>query len=199
MTEEVKEIEQTSDEKQDTSVVKIPVNKELHFELDKTKTVTEQAKDLVGLAATSKAVEDETLVEDITKTKKEELKLAAETSRKEEEVKSSKTEKALQDANYGIYSGIADLIGLKKPLPNRMLKVLMFILMPLLVIYYTVFGFITGIINVTMDCVNAVTERFAAFTKPAKKVIIFFAGLVVLAIIFLVIKFFLNKYGIIDW
>lgn len=188
----------TSSDDKEHHIIDVPKT-DIHFELDRSKSVTEQAKDLVGLAATSRAVEDEELVENITEKKKDELKTAADTSLKQEQVRSSETEKQLQTANYGIYEGIADLIGLKKPLPNKMLKALMFILIPLLIVYYTIVGFITGVINVTMDCVNAITERFAAFTKSARKVIIFVAMLVLIGVIFLVIKFFLNKYGIIDW
>ena len=209
MTEEEK-VEETKEEPKQQVVAADDTNKnighvievpktDIHFELDKTKSVTEQAKDLVGLAATSNAVRDEGLVENITEKKKEELKTAADTALKTEQVKSSTTEKELQEANYGVYQGIADLIGLKKPLPNKMLKALMLILQPLLIVYYVIIGFITGIINVTMDCINAVTERFATFTKVARKIIIFVAILLLIVIIFLVIKFFLNKYGIINW
>lgn len=174
------------------------VDKSIHIELDKSKSVKEQAKDIVNLAATAKAVEDEHLVDDITNLKKEELKQSAETSLKEEHIKSKESEKKLQEANYGTYEGIAELIGLKKPLPNRMLKCLMFILMPFLILYYTIIGLITGIINITMDCVNAVVLRFAEFTKPAKKIILFLLTVFIVAMIVLTILFFLRKYGIIQ-
>lgn len=148
--------------------------KHAKFEYDATdKSLKEQAKDFVDLAATSKAVEDVALVNKITDYKKEELETGAATSLKEEQVKSSEAEKALQKANYGTYEGIAELIGLKKPLPNKMLCALMYILIPFLVVYYFVVGLITGLVNITMDCINAVVTRFAEFTKPAKKIILF--------------------------
>ena len=59
-------------------------------------------------------------------------------------------------------------------------------------------GLITGIINITMDCVNAVVLRFAEFTKPAKKIILFLLTVFIVAMIVLTILFFLRKYGIIQ-
>lgn len=177
----------------------IKADQTIHFELDKSKSVAEQAEDLVNLAATAKAVEDEKLVNDITSLKKEELKTSAETKAKEKTAESKKSEKKLQEANYGVYEGIADLIGLKKPLPNKMLNALMWILIPFLIIYYVAVGFVTGIINITMDCVNAIVIRFAEFTKPAKTVIIFVMILLLAATIILVILFLLRNYGIINF
>ena len=174
------------------------LDKSIKVELDKSKTVKEQAQDLVELAATMKAVEDDSLVSDITGLKKEELKQNAETSLKQEHIKSKESEKKLQEASYGVYEGIADLIGLKKPLPNKMLKVLMFILMPLLICYYSVMGLITGIINVTMDCVNSVVVRFAEFTKPAKKIILFLLVLFLCGSVALIVVHYLKLYNIIQ-
>lgn len=171
---------------------------DIKLELDKTKSLKEQAKDVVDLAATSKAVQDEKLVDDITNLKKEELKTNAESSLKEEQVKSKETEKKLQEANYGVYNGIATLIGLKKPLPNPMLKALMWILSPFLVLYYFIIGLITGIINITMDCINSIVIRFAEFTKPAKKIILFVLLLAVVGSIIITIVFLLKKYGVIQ-
>lgn len=170
---------------------------DIKFELDKTKSLKEQAKDVVDLAATSKAVQDDKLVNDITNFKKEELKTSAESSLKEEQVKSKEAEKKLQEANYGVYNGIAILIGLKKPLPNPMLKALMWILAPFLVLYYFIIGLLTGIINITMDCINSIVVRFAEFTKPARKIILFILLLSVAISIILTIVFLLKHFGVI--
>lgn len=196
--EEKKELPAQADVHESNLAIK-DNNEKIQIHLDKNKSVKEQAKDIVQLAATQEAVKDEELVKDITELKKDELRESASTSLKEEQVKSAHTEKELQHAKYGVYEGIADYIGLKKALPEKMLHALMYILMPLLIIYYVIVGFVTGIINISMDCLNAITERFAQFTKPGKKVIIFAALVLLIVIIFLVIKFFLNKYGIIDW
>ena len=167
--------------------------------LDKSKSVKDQAKDLVEVASTAKAVEDEQLVNDLTELKKKELLEGAQSNVKEEQAKGAHAEKNLQDANYGVYSGIADLIGLKKPLPNATLKALMVILQPILVVYYVIVGFITGVINITMDCINAITERFVDFTKNAKRVIIAAFIVALLVIVWLVIYWLLRKYGVIAW
>ena len=54
-----------SNDDKEHHIIDVPKT-DIHFELDRSKSVTEQAKDLVGLAATSRAVEDEELVENIT-------------------------------------------------------------------------------------------------------------------------------------
>ena len=170
---------------------------DLQVSIDRSKSAGHQAKELVSAAATAKAIQDQELVENITSLKKDELKANAESSLKEELTKSKEAESKLQAANYGVYEGIADLIGLKKPLPNGMLKILMLILMPLLIAYYVVFGVFTGIINITMDCVNAIVSRFAEFTKPARKVIIFVAIVAAIGLTFFVVWSLLKKYNVI--
>lgn len=189
---------ENNDQKIDINKSLIKLDNSIHFKLDTNKTVADQAQDLVDLAATSKAVEDEKLVDDITAIKKEELKIHAETRAKEKTAESKKSEKKLQEATYGVYEGIADLIGLKKPLPNKMLKSLMWILIPFLILYYFMVGLITGIINITMDCVNAIVIRFAEFTKPARNVIVFVLITFLAGSIIIVILFLLKKYGIIN-
>ena len=86
---------ENSEQKIDLNKSLIKLDNSIHFKLDTNKTVADQAQDLVDLAATSKAVEDEKLVNDITAIKKEELKIHAETRAKEKTAESKKSEKKL--------------------------------------------------------------------------------------------------------
>lgn len=169
----------------------------LEVVLDKSKSVSEQAEDMVEAAATAAAVEDDELVQDLTDIKKDELKHGFEAKLKRKQSESANAETELQKANYGNYQGIAELIGLKKPLPNATLKALMLILQPILVVYYAVVGSVTGIINITMECVNSIAERFVEFTKSAKKIIVIVFLIALITIIILVILAILRKYQVI--
>ncbi|MBR2883092.1 MAG: hypothetical protein IKB96_12290 [Prevotella sp.] len=109
---DIRAVVKKSEEQQQPSIID-PNVPQLKFELDKDKTYTEQAKDLVGVIATQKAVEDEELVRDITETKKEELRTGADANLKEEQAKAKTAEKNLQEANYGVYEGVATYAGVK--------------------------------------------------------------------------------------
>ena len=98
--------------------------------VDETKSLKEQVKEVVDYAAANEAVKDDKFVGDLANLKKEELNQAAQSSLKEEQVKGKEVEKKLQIADFGTYDGIASLIGLKKELPSKTLKILMFFLQP---------------------------------------------------------------------
>ena len=90
---------------------------DLQFEVDKSKSFNEQAKDMVGAIATKQAIEDAELQKDITDAKKKELKNNAEKELKKEQ-------ESLQEAEYGVCKGIASYAGIKKPLPQKYQKIL---------------------------------------------------------------------------
>lgn len=140
----------------DTEVPKLKV------ELDKDKTYTEQAKDLVGVMATQKAIEDEDLVKDITEAKKEELRTGADANLKEEQAKAKTAEKTLQEANYGVYEGVATYAGVKKPLPKGMQRVLFSILSFFQIVVLILVGTPTSIINILADCVDSIFKNYQA-------------------------------------
>lgn len=168
----------------------------LTFELDREKSYGEQAKDLVDVLATQKAVTDDGLLDKVTDLKKEELQSQAETNLKKEKSKSKNAEKELQQSMFGIYEGLASYIGLKRDLPAPMLKILMLFIQPILGVFMLVIGVVVGIINVLMDGINSVIEKFETFAKSTRK-IIFSLGIILLIVVFLiVVNTILNKFGI---
>lgn len=190
--EETTEI--TEKAKDDSVTVKVP---KIEFELDKKKSYSEQAKDVVGVMATQKALEDEELVKEITEKKKDELKESASKTLKEEKTKGKDAETKLQQANYGVYEGVATYAGILKPLPNFMQKILFIVLSILQTLWLVIFGTGTSIINITLDCLNSMVTKISEVAKAAR--VLFFSLIAVgfILIIALIAIHFLRKANII--
>lgn len=175
----------------DTEVPKLKV------ELDKDKTYTEQAKDLVGVMATQKAIEDEDLVKDITEAKKEELRTGADANLKEEQAKAKTAEKTLQEANYGVYEGVATYAGVKKPLPKGMQRVLFSILSFFQIVVLILVGTPTSIINILADCVDSIFKKLSSIAKSARVLVVSLLVIGAVALITYIVITTLQKYSII--
>lgn len=174
----------------------IPVP-QLQFEVDHKKSYTEQAKDVVGVMATQKAIEDEDLVKDITETKKEELKANANANLNEEQAKAKDSEKNLQAANYGVYEGVATYAGIKKPLPQKMQKVLFGIMSGFQVFFLILIGVPTSVFNIVADCVDSMVKKLSAIAKSAKILVIALICLGTVGLIVWIIISTLKRYNII--
>lgn len=175
----------------DTEVPKLKV------ELDKDKTYTEQAKDLVGVMATQKAIEDEDLVKDITEAKKEELRTGADANLKEEQAKAKTAEKTLQEANYGVYEGVATYAGVKKPLPKGMQRVLFSILSFFQIVVLILVGTPTSIINILADCVDSIFKKLSSIAKSARVLVVSLLVIGAVALVTYIVITTLQKYSII--
>lgn len=175
----------------DTEVPKLKV------ELDKDKTYTEQAKDLVGVMATQKAIKDEDLVKDITEAKKEELRTGADANLKEEQAKAKTAEKTLQEANYGVYEGVATYAGVKKPLPKGMQRVLFSILSFFQIVVLILVGTPTSIINILADCVDSIFKKLSSIAKSARVLVVSLLVIGAVALVTYIVITTLQKYSII--
>lgn len=169
----------------------------IEYEVDKSKTFSEQAKDVVGVMATKKALEDEQLVKDITERKKDELKESADKTLKEEKAKGKDAETKLQHANYGVYEGVATYAGIKKPLPNIMQKILFAILSFIQTVFLVLIGTPVSVINIIADCINSIVKKLSEIAKSARILVVSLLGLGVISLIIFVIIQLLRRYGII--
>lgn len=193
MDEEIKNtnLDQSNKIVKQNETVKVPT---LNFELDKTKSFNDQAKDIVGAMATAKAIEDEKLVKDVTAAKKDELTSKAEADAKTEKAKNKDAEKKLQESTFGIYEGVASYIGLKRALPEKMLKLLMAFIQPMLGLFIFAIGLPIGIIAIMMDGINVLAEKFAQISENAKRIVKALWWIALITIALLVINFLLNKF-----
>ena len=162
---------------------------DLQFEVDKSKSFNEQAKDMVGAIATKKAIEDANLQKDITDTKKKELKNNAEKELKKEQ-------ESLQEAEFGIYKGIASYAGIKKPLPQKYQKFLFTMYMILLFPFQLTVGSVFCIVNFFADCADSFFEKLSSIARSAKILVLSLLVLGAIALaIYIVINIF-QKYHI---
>lgn len=164
---------------------------------DTHKSLSEKAKDYVGVVATIEAVKDEHLVGDVATLKKEEIKSHAQAEAQQEKVNAKEAEKKLQEAEYGTYKGSAEYAGIKKPLPDKMQKALFPILCVIQSLFLLAFGTVASIINIIGDCINSVVERISTLTKTAKGILITAGAIGILYLGYIILKQVLGNYGII--
>ncbi len=154
-----------------------------------------RTKDEINIQATQRAAEDIVLMESIAEAKKKGFIHSANADLKREEAESKKADTELQKADYDVYNGVAAYAGIKKPLPNKMQKILFTILSALQTIYLIAFGVPISIINITADGVNSVVEKLGALTKSARWIVLVMLIIGIGLFVVYIAKFFLAKLG----
>ena len=173
------------------------ISNKIDFQVDTTKSYADQAKDLVGLKATEQAIADEELASDVTNRKKAEILNYADAHLKKEQAENKKADTLLQEANYGVYEGVATYAGIKKPLPQKMQNILFAILSAVQTILLIAFGIPISIINIVADGVDSIVKKLGTLTRSAMWIVIAFMGGGVGWLVYLIIKSLLAKRGII--
>lgn len=195
VSERARAIVKSEDDKGRGSAVEA-LSRQIEFQVDKTKSYSEQAKDLVGVKATEKALEDEELAKNVTDRKKAEILNHADAHLKQEEAENQKAETTLQAAKYGVYEGVANYAGIKKPLPQKMQNILFTILSAVQTILLIAFGIPVSIINIVADGIDSVVKKLSNITKSARWIVLAALSGGVVWIIFRVVKHFLENVGI---
>ncbi len=166
------------------------------LQINGEKTLEEQAKDLVGVKATERAINDEILTDGVTNRKKAELLSHAEAHLKKEQAENKKADILLQEANHGVYDGVATYAGIKKALPQKMQSVLFPILSAVQIIVLILIGVPISIVNIVLDSVDSVVQKMQNVTRSARWIVL---GLIIFGIFwvaFLIIKQILLQRGI---
>lgn len=170
---------------------------QVEFQVDRTKSYEEQAKDLVGLKATEQAIQDDDLTKGVTDRKKAEILNHADAHLKKEEAENKKADTLLQEANYGVYEGVATYAGIKKPLPQKMQNILFAILSAVQTILLIAFGIPISLINIIADGVDSIVKKLGNITRSARWIVLIALVAGVVWLILLIVKYFLTKSGII--
>lgn len=152
------------------------------------KSLKEQAKDFVGAMAVKQAVEDTELVEDLTEKAKEELKESATANLKEEKAKSKQADISLQNAEYGVFEGVATYAGIKKPLPKKMQVVLFAILSIIQTVFLILIGTPISIINIMADCIDSVVKKLSSIAKSSMWLVLLILVALVVGFAYLILK-----------
>lgn len=161
------------------------------------KTYIDQANEIVGVLATKAAINDENLVKDVTNRRKSALLNSADADMKREEAENKKADIQLQEANYGVYSGVAFYAGIKKPLPKNMQTILFTILSVIQTIFLILIGVPISIINICADGIDSVVKKLGTLTKSAMWIVLILIILGLIFVAFWIGKFFLMNFGII--
>lgn len=183
-------------ELQETVPKETPLEQLNDVTIDQNKSFEDRAKDVATVIATKKALEDDKLVYKITDLKKDELSEAAKANYKKGQAKNQEAEKELQTALFGVYDGLASYMGLKRDLPKRMLKILMFFVQPVLGLLLLVSGLVVGTINILMDGVNSIAEKFATLSEITKKIVKSLFWILLVALFLLAVNYVLKRFGI---
>lgn len=167
------------------------------LDIQPEKSYDQKAKEIVGALATQEAIKDEELKRGITDRKKSALLNSADADMKREEAENKKADIQLQEANYGVHSGVAAYAGIKKPLPSKMQAILFTILSVVQTIFLIAIGVPISIINICADGIDSVVKKLGTLTKSAMWIVLV---LIIVAVIWVAIwvgKFFLANLGII--
>lgn len=168
---------------------------DIKMKLDTTKSLEDQAADIAGAGATFGALQDESTRETLTGMKSDELITKGQARVKKAKVEVRTEEKNLQTADYGIYEGIAEYSGIKKPLPRKMQAIVFSVLGFFQGILLVIFGVMFGMINILLDMINGLAKRFAELTTHAKKISLSLLILFAVAIVVLVILWLVDTYA----
>lgn len=142
---------------------------------------TKLAETIVELRAIQGAAENEALGADLTDLKSQELRAGAVAKAKVKEVENKNADIKLQEADYGVYSGVAAYAGIKRPLPNKMQTILFCILSIFQTVFLVCLGIPVSVFNMVADGVDSIVKKIASLTKSAMWIVLF--GLMVCAVI----------------
>jgi hypothetical protein len=164
---------------------------------NKSMSYAEKAKEIVGAIATEEAIKDDDLKRGVVDRRKAALLNSADADMKREEAENKKAETQLQEANYDVYSGVANYAGIKKPLPKKMQSFLFAILAAFQTIYLILFGIPISIINITADGIDSVVKKLGTLTKSAMWIVLVVLAAFVAFTIVQFVRFYLAKFGVI--
>ena len=160
--------------------------------VDPNKALKEQVKEYIDTLATQKALANNELANEITEKKRQELSLSADTQLKAEQVQSKKAQVTIQEAQYGVFEGVAKYAGISHPLPTKMQQIVFCFLSVLQAIVLILFGTPISIINITIEQVDSVVNKLNSVAKSVRRIVLSSILIIFIAIIVLIIYKFVG-------
>lgn len=166
--EDIKELEKEIEERkaaaqiveQETkSITDISVE-DIKFKIDNSKSMEEQAEDIVGAMATAKAVQDEDTAQSLAEKKAEELKAKASAKEKKAQAAEFTAETQRQEAERSLYEAVLETFGIFKHLPKWLMKTLVLIFSPIYVALNLIIGVPCGIVKTLIINVDGIICRY---------------------------------------
>lgn len=155
------------------------------------------AKEAADFLATQSALTDEALAEDLTNAKKEELRESANANLKKEKAENKNAETILQIANFGVYEGVANYAGIRKPLPKKMQSFLFTILSIIQTIWLIAVGVPTSVVVIVADCVDVIAKKLSSIAKSARWCVIGILSVAFIYAVVIIAMHFMREFGII--
>lgn len=182
------------------SIAQVGVD-DIQLTLDKTRSMEEQAADIVGAMATARAVQDEGTAQELADQKAAELKAKAKAKVKQAETDETKATTDKEEAQRQRYEAVLQTFGIKTHLPKLLLKIMLLIFSPIYIVLNLVIGIPCGFVKVIIDNIDNILVRYENAdekNKPKIKFTVLFlliAGAV--AGVGYLVYIVLQKYGLI--
>lgn len=182
------------------SIAQVGVD-DIQLTLDKTRSMEEQASDIVGAMATARAVQDEGTAQELADQKAAELKAKAKAKVKQAETDETRATTDKEEAQRQRYEAVLQTFGIKTHLPKMLLKIMLLIFSPIYIVLNLVIGIPCGFVKVIIDNIDNILVRYENAdekNKPKIKftVLFLFIAAAVVGVGYLV-YLVLTKYGII--
>lgn len=143
--------------------------KDIKVKFDDSKSMEEQAEDVVGAMATANAVQDEQTAKALTDKKAEELLAKAETKKKEAKTAETEAEVRQQEANRSKYEAVLQTFCINKHLPDWLLKIMVIIFSPIFIALSLVIGIPCGAVKVLIDNIDNILVTYENAESKGKR------------------------------
>ncbi len=145
--------------KQSKSLGELGVN-DIKITFDSSRSVEEQAEDVVNAMATASAVTDEKTAKKLTGEKTDELIGKAEAKKKDATAANIEAETRIQKARRTLYEAVLEDFGIKKHLPQWVMVIMVILLAPFYILKTLVIGVPFGFAEFLMDRLDSLVCRY---------------------------------------
>lgn len=185
----------------DTAIADPPQPHMPKFQYDKTKTMDENATDLVELEGSQKALNDDTFIDKISETKKDQINQSANLN-KDIHVAKKTAEKIeattkVDSAFYDEWKSVLGWGGIDAPAKKPFMVFMLILILPFFIVDKCIFELPIAIIRSFFEAINGLLEKIKTFGNIARGIAFSILILGIIALIIYLILYFLNRYGVI--
>ena len=168
---------------------------DIKFSVDTSKSMEDQAEDVVGAIATANAVQDEKVAKDLTDKKADELRAKAEARKRKAEAENIKAETERQKEKRTLYEAVLGRFLIKDHLPVWLMVITTVVLSPIYLLLVLTINVPFGILGAIMDGLDVLVCRYEAVDEKCKPKVrttiwILLIAVTISTIAFIVLKVF---------
>lgn len=150
---------QASGENQPRAITDVSAS-DIKVQLDQSKSLADQAEDIVGAMATARAVQDETVADQLADKKGAELLAKAQAKVTEAQAVAIEAETGKQKQRRELYEAVLNDFGVLAHLPQWLMVILVALLSPLYLVKTIIIGVPFGIVKTVVDNLDNVMCRY---------------------------------------